>query len=392
MAVALTALLTFLGTSLFFYNTIKNNPNFIRLSETDNKSAKDVDKAIQKIRGVIDNNYLNASEINEQDLIDGAIKGYVYGLGDKYSEYFTTEEWENYQALILGNFEGIGINREIDEDSNRVIIVSPIPETPAEKAGIKPGDLIIKVDGVEYTGEQLTEASSKIKGPAGTKVKLEILRGTETLQFEITREKIRTTPIEAKVLANNIGYMKLSSFDEGIGADFSAKYKDLVKQGIKSLIIDLRFNGGGYVDGALAILNTMLPKDTVQLITESVSHGEKTYKTRKDGEIKMPIVVIINEYSASATEIFAAAIKENDRGKIVGVKTYGKGVIQSVLPVNGGALKLTSEEFFTPHKNKINDTGVEPDYTVEVSEQYKYTISIPEKDDTQLQKAIELLK
>ena len=392
MAVALTALITFLGTTLFFYNRINNNPNYVTLSETGNKSASSLDEAIQRIRSVIDNNYLKADEINEKDLIEGAVKGYVYGLGDKYSEYFTADEWAEYQAVALGNFEGIGINMIINDKQNRIQVESPIPESPAEKAGIKAGDLIIKVDGVEYTGDQMTTASNKIKGPAGTKVKLEILRGTETLNFEITREEIRTAPIEIKMLGNNIGYMKFTTFDEGIVADFATKYNSLVKQGAKSLIVDVRFNGGGYVDGAIQILNTILPKDKIELITDSKIHGESTYKTKKDGNITMPMVILVNEYSASATEIFAGALKENGRAKLVGVKTYGKGVIQSVLPVDGGALKITSEEFFTPSRNKINETGIEPDYTVEVPEKYKDTLKIPEKDDTQLQKAIELLK
>ena len=392
MAVALTALITFLGTSIYFYNRINNSPDIITLSDSNNQTITDLDKAIQAIRAVIDNNYLNADQINEQDLVDSAVKGYVAGLGDKYSEFFTADEWATYQAVALGNFEGIGINMDVNSEQNKIEIVSPIPETPAEKAGLKAGDLILKVDGVEYTGDQLTEASNKIKGPAGTTVKLEILRGTETLDFEITREEIRTAPIETKVLENNIGYMKFTTFDEGIAADFAAKYAALQKQGVKSLIIDVRFNGGGYVDGALTILDTLLPKDKIKLITDDKTNGETVYKTKKDGNITMPMVVLVNEYSASATEIFAGALKENGRAKLVGAKTYGKGVIQSVLPVDGGALKITSQEFFTPNKNKINETGIEPDYTVAVPDKYKDTMDIPASDDTQLQKAIDLLK
>ena len=392
MAVALTALITFLGTSLYFYNRINNSPDIITLSDSNNKTITDLDKAIQAVRAVIDSNYLNADQINEQDLIDGAVKGYIAGLGDKYSEFFTADEWATYQAVALGNFEGIGINMDINTEQNKIEIVSPIPETPAEKAGLKAGDLILKVDGVDYTGDQLTEASNKIKGPAGTTVQLEILRGTQTLDFTITREEIRTSPITTKVLENNIGYMDFTTFDEGIAADFATKYDALVKQGVKSLIIDVRFNGGGYVDGALSILDTLLPKGKTELITDDKTNGETVFKTKKDGSITMPIVVLVNEYSASATEIFAGALKENGRAKLVGVKTYGKGVIQSVLPVDGGALKITSEEFFTPNKNKINEIGIEPDYTVTVPDKYKDTVSIPESDDTQLQKAIELLK
>ena len=239
----------------------------------------------------------------------------------------------------------------------------------------------------------MSVAATKIKGEEGSKVKVEILRGTETLNFELIRENIKVNPVEGKILQNNIGYIKFSSFDENTSEEFKEKYQELEKQGIKSLIIDLRNNGGGIVSEALKIADYILDKDKVILYEVDKNQNEKIEKTKTDPIINMPIVVLTNKNTASSSEILAGALKDYGKAKIVGTKTYGKGVIQQVMTLqDGSGLKITAEEYLTPNRTKINKVGIEPDEEVQLSEELKNKLNIEEKDDTQLQKAIEMAK
>ena len=296
-------------------------------------------------------------------------------------------------ADTTGNFVGIGIYMVQDTEANKIMVLSPIKGGPAEKAGLQPGDYLIAVDGVQYTGEQMTEASNKIKGEEGTTVKLEVQRGNETLDYEITRENVKVNPVEGEVLDNNIGYITFSSFDDGTAEEFKAKYEELAKQGIQSLIIDLRNNGGGIVDEALEIANYILDKDSVILYEVDKNNNETEEKTTDEPIINMPIVLLTNENTASSSEILAGALKDHGKAKIVGTKTYGKGVIQQLLTLpDGSGLKITAEEYLTPNKTKINGVGIEPDEIVELPDSVENVLNVDRNEDTQLQKAMELLK
>ena len=331
--------------------------------------------------------------MNEEKLKEGAIKGYIEGLDDQYTEYISKEDMKDYMEDATGNFVGIGIYMVKDTNTNKVMVLSPIKDSPAEKAGILPGDLIISVDGVQYSADEMSVAANKIKGEEGSKVKVEILRGTETLNFELTRENIKVNPVEGKVLKNNIGYIKFSSFDENTSEEFKTKYEELQKQGIKSLIIDLRNNGGGIVTEALNIADYVLEKDKVILYEVDKNEKEKIEKSKNDPIINMPIVILTNNNTASSSEILAGALKDHEKAKIVGTKTYGKGVIQQLMTLpDGSGLKITAEEYLTPNRTKINKIGIQPDEEVQLPEELKNKLTIEEKDDTQLQKAIEILK
>lgn len=244
-----------------------------------------------------------------------------------------------------------------------------------------------------FTGEQLNEAVKKMKGIAGTTVKITILRDNKEMEFNITRENIKISHVSSSVVNNNIGYIKISSFEGGCSEEFLEKYKEIEKQNIKSLIIDLRFNGGGIVDEALNIAELMVPKDKTLLITKDKSEEEDVVKAKKDASITTPIVVLINEYSASASEILAGILKEDINATLIGTTTYGKGVIQTVYPLkDGSGLKITTDEYYTPNHNKINKVGIEPTIKVELSEELRQITNLPLEQDTQLQKAIEELK
>ena len=399
MLVALTAFITCIITTACLVEKYDiGNGTGVLSSLIGSTNDDKITEALSNIENLIEKYYLY--DIDEQKAIDGAISGYIESLGDEYTEYIPASEMEEYTETIMGNFVGIGIYMVQNTEENVIQVLAPIKESPAEQAGILPGDIIKSVDGVQYTGEQMTEASNNIKGEEGTKVKLEILRGEETLNFEIERKKINTNPVVAEKiedtseqLESNIGYLEISSFDEGTAEDFKTKFEQLKSEGITSLIIDLRNNGGGIVDEALAIADYIVPKGKDLLITVDKDGNEEIEKSENDPIIDMPIVVLVNENTASASEILAGALKDLDEATIVGTKTYGKGVIQQVLSLRTGAgLKVTVEEYYTPNRTQINKVGIEPDEVVELPETVKNPLSVTDEEDTQLQKAIEILK
>ncbi len=390
MLVVLVAFITFLCTSIGMYQYFINDKTSNSIFTTTSSNS-DIAATLKKYKSIIDKYFLG--EIDEEKLKEGAIKGYIEGLDDPYTEYISKEEMKDYLEDTMGNFVGIGIYMVKNTESNKVQVLAPIKNSPAEKAGILPGDFIVAVDDEPYSGDEMSTVSTKIKGEEGTTVKVEILRGTETKIFELKRENIKVNPVEGKILNNQIGYIEFSSFDEGTAQDFKAKYEELQKQGIKSLIIDLRNNGGGIVDEALEIADYIVEKDAVMLYEVNKNNKEQTKKAEKDPIINMPIVVLTNENTASSSEILAGALKDLGKAKICGTKTYGKGVIQQVLTLpDGSGLKITTERYLTPKKIEINKVGIEPDEKVELPENLRNVLSIEEKDDTQLQKAIELLK
>ena len=390
MLVILIAFITFLITAIGFYEYYTNggNTGFLIGSSSDNTN---IDSELKKYRALIDKYYLG--EVNEEDLKEGAISGYIEGLGDEYSEYISKEDMEEYMQDTMGNFVGIGIYMVNDTETNRIMVLSPIKGSPAEKAGILPGDYIMKINGESYTGEDNSIAASKIKGEEGTTVQLEILRGTETLNFEIKRENVIVNPVEGKVLENNIGYIEFTSFDENTAEEFKNKFEELQKSNIKSLIIDLRNNGGGLVDQALEIAGYIADKGSVLLYEVDKNNNEEVKKSESDPIINMPVVILVNENTASSSEILAGALKDLGKAKIVGTKTFGKGVIQELLTLSDGSgLKITSQKYLTPNKTEINNVGIEPNETVELPDTVENILNVDEKDDTQLQKAIEMLK
>ena len=389
MIVAIAMFITFMVTSLSLYTYFVKNP--LTITSKASKGTTEISSKLARYREVIDKYYLG--EINEDDLIEGAIKGYVEGLGDPYTEYISKEDMEDYLSDTMGNFVGIGIYMVKNTEYNKIQVLSTIKDSPAEKVGIQSGDLILSVNGVSYDANGMTTASNNIKGEEGTTVTLEVLRGIQTLKYEIKREKVRVNKVEGKILSNNIGYIEFTSFDDGTALDFKSKFEELNKQGIKSLIIDLRNNGGGIVDEALEIADYMTDKDSVILYEVDKNNNETIKKSKKQPIINMPIIILTNENTASASEILAGALKDLGKAKIVGTKTYGKGVIQQILKLSDGSgMKITIEEYQTPNKNKINKVGIEPDEKVELPDTVESILNVKEEDDTQLKKAIEMLK
>lgn len=388
MLVILVAVITFIVTTVMLYNKIGGNSGNVKYVVVGGDSSST--SLISRLKNVVDKYYLG--DADEQKMSESAAKGYIEGLEDEYSEYITAEEYAEFSQEIYGSFVGIGIY--FGKNTNdEMMVVSTIENSAAEKAGLQSGDIITKVDDYEVTTDSTTsEVSAKIKGEEGTKVKMEILREGEKMTFEITRENVKLHYVKAEVLENNIGYITVSSFDEGTADEFKNKLEELQSKNVKSLIIDLRNNGGGIVQEATQIADYLLDKDQKIIITKDKQGKEEITLSKEDKLTDLPVVVLVNGYTASSSEILASALKDNNRAKVVGTKTYGKGVIQNVYRLtDGSALKLTTHEYYTAIGNKINKLGIIPTEEVELPDGVN-VYNIPRDKDTQLKKAIELLK
>ena len=391
MTIALTAFVSCMLTTLaFFVIFLKGKQVGRYVLVTEDEDNQEISYQLDKFKTIIDKYYFG--EVDEEKLKEGAISGYIDGLGDPYTEFITKDKMKDYLEDTKGNFVGVGIYMAKDSKKNLIQVISVIPDSPAEKAGIKKGDYIKTVDGKKYTADDFDTISSKIKGEEGSVVKITVIRETEEINFEIKREKIVINKVEGKVLDNNIGYIKLASFDEETSKEFKEKFEELQKQNIKSLIIDLRNNGGGIVTEALKIADFITEKGSVLLYEIDKNGKEEVKKSNNNPIINMPIVVLENENTASSSEILAAALKDLGKAKIVGKTSYGKGVIQEILSLpDGSGLKITTEQYKTPNGNFIHKKGIEPDVEVELPKNVDKS-KMTDAEDTQLQKAIELLK
>lgn len=316
-------------------------------------------------------------EPNEEDLQEMMYKGLVAGLGDPYSAYMTAEEYKAYEESVTGEFEGIGITFSTDKDGN-FVIVQITPDSPAEKVGLKAGDILLKADGKTY--DSMDAISAAIKGKAGTMVTVTYMRDGKEHDVEIKRDKIVNVTVKSEMMDNNMGYISISGFETHTGEDFKAALKEMEDKNVKGLVIDLRDNGGGTVSSCIEVADAIMGEGVIVSMEDREGKSEK-YTSDKQ-QTKLPYVVLVNENSASAAEILAAAVKDNTDNPVVGTTTFGKGIVQMTGNMgDGSALKLTVMQYFSPNGTVIHKKGVEPDHTVTNSGDA----------DEQLEKALELL-
>lgn len=391
VTIVLTFILTFTVTNIIAIKVdnkvVIPASEYVDLLNIKNKYAK-----VEAVEAIVKKNYLR--DTNDEELETGQLKGLLESLNDPYSIYLTKEEYKSLNEQISGSFGGIGVVVTPGED-NLITVVSPIEGTPGERAGIKSGDKIIKVNGLDYTADIMDKATKEMKGEPGTEVEITILRTTngkkENIDLKIVREIIKVETVSAKVLKDDIGYIKITSFDEPTYDDFKRELDSLGKKNIKGLIIDVRGNPGGRLDIVAKITDELIGEgDIVYMETKD---GKREYLRSKKGMVEYPLVVLTNGGSASASEILAGAIKDHKRGKLVGTTTFGKGVVQRIidLPDETG-LKLTISEYFTPNGINIHGIGIEPDIKVELPENAREIGPDFMEDDRQLKKAIEILK
>ena len=332
------------------------------------------------IANLIKGNFL--FEYQTDDLIEGAITGMVEALDDPYSVYMDKDTTEQMYESNAGVFGGIGIYATLNDDG-RVIVSSPIKDGPSEKAGIKAEDIIYAVDDQSTEGMDLDTVVAMMRGEVGTEVKITVKRGDELQDFTITRAYVDEQTVSSQVLAadKRIGYIAISKFSENTDEAFTDQLNELIDQGIQSLIIDLRYNGGGSVDAACNIAALMVPEGSIVQIVDN--KGSSDIIKSPGAQFKAPIAVLVNEYSASASEILAGALQDTKAANLIGTTTYGKGIVQTVYFLNDGTgVKLTEKKYLTPNGNDINKKGIEPNVYVEIKGD----------KDTQLDFAVEYLK
>jgi carboxyl-terminal processing protease len=339
--------------------------------------------------------YYWKEDVSDEEMSEYAAKGIVTALGDKYSCYYTDEEYEETMNSVEGDYNGIGISVGVEEDTNRKIIKEVQEGNPGDKAGLKVGDEIRSVDGTDVTSMELTEALNLIRGEEGKTSTLGIVRtenGKEkTLEIKVTCEKIVNQSVTYKMLDDGIGYIQISSFNNETTGQFEEAIQKLEKKEQKGMIVDVRNNGGGSLSAAIDMLNELLPEG--KLITEkSRGKDDKTYESTDEKHFDKPMVVLINGNSASASEVFAGTLQDRGAASLVGVKSFGKGIVQTIFSLQdscGGGIKLTTGEYFLPSGRSIHEKGLTPDVE---SEYTGSTGQIGESDDNQLQKAVEVLK
>ena len=381
-AIATTAVLGAVGYAVIYKTT----------------SLDKFEKKISMINRYLEDDYIY--EYDEDKMLEQAVAGYVEGLDEKYTYYYNPEEFKSYTESLQDSYVGIGVIVSVN-DYDQIEVVAPFEDSSAYEADVKPGDILAAVEDEEFTGKRMSKAVAKIKGgEEGTTVNLTFIRDGEVLEKTIERRRVSSESVKSEMLDNNIGYMRITAFnmedegsDQNTHTEFAEHYNDLVDKGMKKLIIDLRDNPGGALDVVTEIADDILPEGLITYI--EYKDGTRKEIMSDDNSIDMPIAVLINENSASASEVLTGALKDYGVATVIGKTSYGKGVVQSVIPFrDGSGMSLTIAKYYSPNGVCIHVTGIEPDIEVELPEEYQdYYISAIEHDkDTQLKKAIEVLK
>jgi len=387
--VIITAMTTFFVTTIFQVET----GDKVVVSQTtidDYQTTMDQYREIEELKNYIKTNYY--LEVSDEQLIEGMKKGIFDVLEDPYSVFMNEEEFQDYMESSSGEYPGIGLYLAPNED-NEIEIVSPIEDTPADRAGLLAKDLIIGVNGDTVNADVMDEAIATIKGEPGTPVTLTIYRPSKKEKFdvEIVREWIDIKVVKTRMLEDQIGYLRLTMFDESSAAEFEKGLKALIAEGAKGVIVDLRQNPGGYLSQCVEIAD-MLLGDALIVYTESRNGDDEEYFSDPE-KYDTQLVILVDGGSASASEILTGALKDHEAATIVGTTTFGKGVVQIVKPYNENTgFKLTTSQYFTPDGMNIHGIGIEPNVVIEMDEAYYELESPTDADDNQLQKALEIMK
>lgn len=351
--------------------------------------GKETNEKLERIEDLIDDNFY--FEDDEQAKQDGIIRGYMDSLDDPYSVYYTAEEYASFMEDAGGEYVGVGVQVSQNIET-KVITVTKVFDGPAKEAGMQSEDVITKVNGEDITSQDIDAVVDKIKGEEGTEVTVTVYRASDAKEHDFTmvRRKVENPTVEYKMLDHNIGYIQISSFAEVTGEQFVEGVINLDTSGMEGLIIDLRDNGGGLLDIAVAMLDYMLPEGKIVYTEDKDGNITSEYTSTDEYQFTKPLVLLVNGYSASASEIFAGAIKDYGIGTIVGETTYGKGIVQRMFPLDdGSAIKLTIAKYFTPNGNDIHKIGIEPDVEVELDvDAYRESDG---ESDNQLDAAIECI-
>lgn len=373
-------LATLLAAAAGFF-AVSQATGILLISQEDYDTLNDIGARYSKLYSMqkaIETQFL--WEVDQDKQMDALYDALIETLDDQYSAYMDKEEYEAWQSYVQGVFTGVGVVFSQDK-SGDFVISKVISGGPADSAGLKAGDVLLKVDGKAY--EDADQMAMHMRGEEGTSVKVTYRRGSEMKEAELVRAQVEEPSVYAETLDKQYGYIRISAFESGTAAQFKRELDEFETKDVKGLVIDLRGNGGGLVDAGVDIADMLLPECTITHTEDKA--GKTKYYNSDEACTGLKYVVLVDENSASTSEIVAAAIKDNKGGSLVGTTTYGKGIIQGTVQFNdGSALKLTIQQYFSPKNNEIHGVGVEPDYKVKLSKNAK--------TDTQLEKALELLK
>ena len=388
LALALSAGLAFTGYIVGLNHPSTNG----QVTKTDQAHLEDM----HMLRDLLDKNFL--FDYKEEDLYEGSLKGMFANLGDPYTQYYTADEFKKLMETLDGRYKGIGVLVQASKEGF-IKVVQVFDDSPAAEAGLKAGDYIIKVEGKEYSADQMEDAVAVMKGEEDTDVKITIRRmekdgkNFKDIDLKVARRDVKVDTIDDAsftIKGKKIGYIHIKSFDDVTGEDFNASYKKLKDQGIKGLVLDLRNNPGGSLDVCLAIADKFLGKGVI--VTTEDKKGKVITEESDEANDDIPMTVLVNENSASASEILSGAFKDRKRAKIVGKKTFGKGIVQKLFPLeNGAGAKITISEYHTPSGAKINKIGVKPDVEVDVEDQNQEINKQNLSKDIQFKKAVQVL-
>ena len=394
-AIVITAVVTAVVTGVLT-SFVKDNISIYFSPGNDDKAFSNKVKAVENI---LEKKYLY--DYDKQKLRDNALQAYIEGLDEPYTHYYTADEFSSYISNVRDGYVGIGVIVGVN-DNNEIEIIAPFEGSPAYEAGIEPGDVLTAVEGAAYSGDMLTEAVDAIKsGEEGTSVNITIRKSSgENVDLSVERRDISSDSVSGEMLDDNIGYIRITGFNmdsedgtHSTASEFNDEFAMLSEQGMKKLIIDLRDNPGGVLTEVCKVADKLLPEGTITY-TET-KDGDRKYYSSDAQSVDMPMVVLINGNSASASEVLTGALKDYGKAVVVGTTSYGKGIVQDVYPFfDGSGISLTSAKYYTPNGVCIHDVGIEPDVTVKMSGEYKdsYASEVAHENDAQLNKAIEIIK
>lgn len=375
--------------SVLIFVPIKTIGGKVLVNGEDYQFFKQYEK-MKPINDIIKDNYYE--KIDDSKMVEGAIKGMVNGLDDPYTVFMNKKEFDELKTSTQGSFTGVGIY--IGDKDGKIVVVAPIEDSPAEKAGIKSGDIITKVNDQEVSAKESDKAVAMMKGKAGTKVKITIYReGVGEKDIEVTREKIVFKTVKSEMLSDNIAYIRITTFDENTSKAFISALDDMKSKGMKGLILDLRDNPGGLLDECKVVADKLLGKGTIVYTLDK--DGNKEVLESDEDKINVPLVILTNGGTASASEIVSGAVRDHKAGTLIGTTTFGKGLVQTVIPlIDGTGIKVTTARYYTPSGECIQKKGIKPDIEIPLPENLKdKPISeLNRAEDVQLKKAIEVIK
>lgn len=371
-----------------------NQPYKVIDTSGSQATINDIESKLSSLEELVNQYYYYTDKVDMNVIADQIYSAYMSGLEDKYAAYYTKDEMTQRMENVQGAYCGIGAVVSLN-DSKEVVIVQPYENSPAQEAGLKEGDIILSIDGTALTGMTLNEAVSLVKGEEGSSAVFKVKREEDEFEVDVVRRKVDIPTVSYEMKEGNVGYVHITGFELTTTSQFTQAVDKLIEDGAKGIVFDLRNNGGGALDAVIAMLDYLLPEGLLMYVEDKYDERQNYTSDKECVNEEIPMAVLINGNSASASEVFTGALQDYERAKIFGTKSYGKGVVQNLIPLSDGSgIKMTIAEYFTPKGRNFDGNGIEPDEVVELptdTEAYDENQVLKEEYDTQLKRAMEYI-